>query len=938
MASARRVINPRFFENQKQPDGIVDRKISAAATTTNVSSQNSFTNVLKIARKSGSINLSNRQLTECPIEVFTISDTLDSDEKFWEITSLSKIDLSYNQISDLPDLFEKCLNSTLQSFKIRDNQLVDLPSSLSDCRELWHLDVAMNKLQDIQNINFEQLCELKELFLFENQISSLPISLTRCISLQFLDAHHNLLSSLPSPVLIGLKNLVKLNVKHNKLTTLPSDLSDMTLLEFLDVSENLLEFIPDLTKLCKLSFLDASQNKVKELPLFPIHGSLDRLHIGHNRLTTLTTTTAASSNENLSRIQSSLSELLIHDNNISVLPSDLSLFVKLRVIDITNNNVTDIPASLGYNKALQRLQIEGNPIRTIRRTLLTQSTEELKKYLRTRGGPALSLDRNKGVLAVEEVEKVESRLGKNSITTTTTTTSDNNNNNKVASVPSISKSKTTFEYTEEGELVTEEVDRLLLYRVRDMSSTTTGGGVLDLSNLSLTYVPISSASEYLLKRSLDLSSVMNLNLSGNQLSLLSIIEAQLCLLTGLKVLDLSGNFLGNKSMSTNSNNIRSGGNLSSIGKKVGLLLNSISDTGTSTSTSSASMLLPASIQRLNLSRTNITSTDLSLLLQGLSQLTELNVANNVLRKIPSEISSFVRLRELLLSSNQISCIDNIQFTSLLQLEVLDLSSNLLSDIHSLANCSLSSLRSVNLQYNNITVIPAQFGTHFPNLTYLGLYGNPQKSIRSNMINNTEAILLFLRNKVSLLDVNEGVNNHTAESSLTSSSIPSSSSSSSVLKPVSQYRGEQENLKIDTSNRVITTATNSFSSSLSTSKPNKSYNNDNNSSSPPTVVVSKVDRKIIPSSDVCTAAPVISIHKSVTSTPSLVTATETVASSSSSSSSQVRKEEEQRRLELLINRLENELDHFSTSKSRMMEIRKELAVTRAGLSRLLSTVQ
>jgi hypothetical protein len=31
--------------------------------------------------------------------------------------------------------------------------------------------------------------------------------------------------------------------------------------------------------------------------------------------------------------------------------------------------------------------LEGNPIRAIRRTLLTQSTHDLKKYLRTRGPP-----------------------------------------------------------------------------------------------------------------------------------------------------------------------------------------------------------------------------------------------------------------------------------------------------------------------------------------------------------------------------------------------------------------------------------------------------------------------------------------------------------------------------------------------------------------------
>ena len=36
---------------------------------------------------------------------------------------------------------------------------------------------------------------------------------------------------------------------------------------------------------------------------------------------------------------------------------------------------------------IYRISLDGNPIRTIRRTLLSQSTMELKTYLRTRGPP-----------------------------------------------------------------------------------------------------------------------------------------------------------------------------------------------------------------------------------------------------------------------------------------------------------------------------------------------------------------------------------------------------------------------------------------------------------------------------------------------------------------------------------------------------------------------
>lgn len=887
MSSIRRAINPSFFENQKNhkelSDGCVinvNQKTTSNRpsinTTGSITNQNSLSQILKATRKSGFINLSNRQLIECPIELFTISDNLDQDEKFWEVSPLTKIDLSYNEIINLPDLFDKYLNRTLQSFKVRDNKLINIPSTLFQCRELWHLDLGMNQLQTLENMNCDELYQLKELFLFENQLSSLPISVIRCISLQYLDVHNNVLSSLPTS--FPLSDLVKLNLKHNKLSTLPSDISEMRCLEFLDISENLLVAIPDLTKLHKLSFLDATQNKVKFLPDLPINGSLDRLHIGHNQLTTIINM------ENLSRIQSTVTELLLHDNSISVLPSELSLFQMLRVIDITNNNISDIPASLGYNKSLQRFQIEGNPIRTIRRTLLTQSTEDLKKYLRTRGAalvntPAVDTEYNNNSSSSSSgsgSSKSGSYVTAGTSSTQPITSAIGNShshssslNHKSASITTTNMSK--IEYNEEGDVIVNDVNTLLLYRVRDISTA----GILDLSKLNLTNLPISIISNNLQKRGLNLSSIVNLNLSGNQLSLVSIIESQLCLLVGLKVLDLSNNCLN---MSSN-----------------------VSTAATAASGAINSNILPTSIQRLILSHTNITSTDLSILLRGLTQLSELHINNNLLKKIPSEITSHSLLRELSISNNQISDINNIQFILSSQLEIIDLSSNLLSEIHSLAMCYLPSLRSINLQYNNITIIPSEFGINFPGLTYLGLYGNPQKSIRSNMISNTDAVLNFLRNKLTISESSTTTaTNVMNKDMMNNSSIPVMSVAN--MKISSSISG-QENIKSITSNiaQVHSVYT---SSSISANK--------------------SISRSDI-STNVHSDSKLISMNKQPTVSSTTTTSIATTA---------INSKEERIRLETRIKQLESELDHFSTSKSRLMEVKKELAVTRASLARLV----
>ncbi|CAN0131997.1 unnamed protein product, partial [Hapterophycus canaliculatus] len=41
--------------------------------------------------------------------------------------------------------------------------------------------------------------------------------------------------------------------------------------------------------------------------------------------------------------------------------------------------------ALGYLPELHRLAVDGNPLRTVRRSLLSGGASSLKKYLRTRG-------------------------------------------------------------------------------------------------------------------------------------------------------------------------------------------------------------------------------------------------------------------------------------------------------------------------------------------------------------------------------------------------------------------------------------------------------------------------------------------------------------------------------------------------------------------------
>ena len=151
--------------------------------------------------------------------------------------------------------------------------------------------------------------------------------------------------------------------------------------ESLDISKNKITFVPDLSNMRCLRLLSASENRISLMPTLPAKGQLDRVHIGENLLTGLDISALVPS-------AGTLTELLVQGNQLSDCPDSIFALSSLKILDISNNSLTNLPHALGYMPSLSKILVEGNPIRTIRRTLLsTPVAEELKIYLRTRGPP-----------------------------------------------------------------------------------------------------------------------------------------------------------------------------------------------------------------------------------------------------------------------------------------------------------------------------------------------------------------------------------------------------------------------------------------------------------------------------------------------------------------------------------------------------------------------
>ncbi|XP_005186465.1 leucine-rich repeat-containing protein 40 isoform X1 [Musca domestica] len=362
-----RNLNPVFHKREKSEDN------------TAVSDK-----LLKLAWKTGALNLSGRGLATVPDIVYDInaSDknaevTLESlvakeEDAWWNQLPLNNLDLSSNQLIQLsPKIENLCSLTTLT---LHDNALTSIPKEIGKLEKLLRINLSRNRLKELPR-EFFTLPDLRYLNLSHNQFEELNPDISDLHMLEFLDVSNNELNALPG----GIGFLVRLNtllLAYNHIKELPPDLVNMRSLQKLDLMHNdLIALSEDMGSLRKLQCLYAQHNDIKELPDFD-GCDLQELHVSNNFIEKIP-----------KKLCSHLPHLKIvdlRDNKITEIPNEISLLQNLTRLDISNNSVSNLPYSLASLAHLVSLQVEGNPIKSIRRDILQCGTVRILKTLRDR--------------------------------------------------------------------------------------------------------------------------------------------------------------------------------------------------------------------------------------------------------------------------------------------------------------------------------------------------------------------------------------------------------------------------------------------------------------------------------------------------------------------------------------------------------------------------
>ncbi|XP_071445010.1 leucine-rich repeat-containing protein 40-like isoform X2 [Hetaerina americana] len=343
--------------------------------------------LIKLARRSGQLNLSGRGLGTAPEKIWEINDLdeaeirlldvkLDRDtegDRWWEYEPLHQLDLSSNCLTQISSKIQNL--STLTTLNLQDNGLESLPSEIGNLERLAKLNLNYNKLTDLPN-EFFQLRELKSLSLSHNLLEDLPSEGIGDLNmLETLDISYNKLTAVP-PGVGFLTRLKQLSMSHNDINDVPPDIGNLRVLQVLDLGYNKLTTLPPLGELRKLEMLYVQHNLLSSTPDLVGCIGLKEAHLSDNSIKAIQPEVL----ENLPHLK----VLNLRDNKLDTLPDEVSCLRALIRLDLANNTLTTLPSSLGLLPHLQALQVEGNPLRGVRSDIVRCGTIRLLRYLRER--------------------------------------------------------------------------------------------------------------------------------------------------------------------------------------------------------------------------------------------------------------------------------------------------------------------------------------------------------------------------------------------------------------------------------------------------------------------------------------------------------------------------------------------------------------------------
>nr|CAI5867538.1 unnamed protein product [Callosobruchus analis] len=265
-----------------------------------------------------------RYATATPVDLLYVNNStiVELKDNILEPLKVENIQLSGCKIKKVAHGAFKGQEEHLKNLNLQDNDLTEVPVlALKPLKTLSLLDLSHNKLTKITAGSFETLGKLTTLKLSDNNVT------------------------LEDGALRGLEGSLKnLNLKGTRQKDVPRAVQGMRTLSFLDMSQNSLRELP------------GSQDK----KTFEGLDSLTALNLERNLIQTL-------QEDAFLGVRKTLTSLSLLNNLLPDFPTAaLSSLKELRVLDIGFNLLTELPLdAFKGNPSITLLALDGNPLATI---------------------------------------------------------------------------------------------------------------------------------------------------------------------------------------------------------------------------------------------------------------------------------------------------------------------------------------------------------------------------------------------------------------------------------------------------------------------------------------------------------------------------------------------------------------------------------------------
>lgn len=277
------------------------------------------------------------------------------------------IDLSYTKRPDFfldpPKAFKN-----FQAVYLNGNGLSKVPNDLLNKKVLRILDLCGNNIDTEQLHSLFEFSLLEKLCLKYNQIENLPKNFFISFGkMKTLVLDYNNIVIIESEIK-NLKNLEILSINSNRLKTLPKEISELKKLRIIHASSNLIEEIHE--KIFEMETLEIfnikKNNFVANNLIFKtkniFHIDLSKNNISENQLTSIDRNKYSF----FESILINLKDLCLQKCKISFLSGEI--FKKtpnLEFLDISKNNLFQLPQKIEILSKLKVFNVHGNNIRLI---------------------------------------------------------------------------------------------------------------------------------------------------------------------------------------------------------------------------------------------------------------------------------------------------------------------------------------------------------------------------------------------------------------------------------------------------------------------------------------------------------------------------------------------------------------------------------------------